>query len=78
MAQILKLFLSTFYIVLSYFVWLKCFCDVGVMACTLKPLKIGTDRFERTVLTQIRLNDQFAQGLHRLPFHLHYLDALLQ
>ena len=38
-----------------------------------------TDRSEQTVQTQIRLllEEQSDQGLHCLPFRLHFLDILL-
>ena len=47
---------------------------------TVKILCIGTDRSHQTVQTKIRLllKKQSDQGLRCLPFHQHFLDALMQ
>ena len=47
---------------------------------TVQILCIGTDRFQQTVETKIRLllKKQSDQGLRCLPFHQHLLDALIQ
>ena len=47
---------------------------------TVQILCIGTDRSQQTVQTKIRLllKKQSDQGLRCLPFHQHFLDALMQ
>ena len=47
---------------------------------TVQILCIGTDRCQQTVQTKIRLllKKQSDQGLRRLPFHQHLLDAFVQ
>ena len=47
---------------------------------TVQILCIETDRSEQTVQTKIRLllKKQSDQGLRCLPFHQHFLDALMQ
>ena len=46
---------------------------------TVQILCIGTDRSHQTVQTKIRLllKKQSDQGLRCLPFHQHFLDALM-
>ena len=50
-----------------------------MMLYILKSFSIGTDRFEQTMQTQIRLlpKEQPRQGLFCLPFHLHHLELFL-
>ena len=45
---------------------------------TIMFLSFRTDRSRQTVMTQIRLllEEQSDQGLHCLPFCLHWLDAI--
>ena len=47
---------------------------------TVQILCIGTDRSQQTAQTKIRLllKKKSDQGLRRLPFHPHLLDALMQ
>ena len=47
-------------------------------SCTVMILSFRTDMPGQTVQTKIRLlQEQSDQGLHCLPFRLHYLDSLL-
>ena len=52
----------------------------SIRKLTVQILCIGTDRFQQTVQTKIRLllKKQSDQGLRCLPFHQHLLDALMQ
>ena len=63
-------------IILSYILY----WSVVRMTNTVKILCIGTDRFQQTVQTKIRLllKMQSDQGLHCLPLHQLLLDALMQ
>ena len=68
-----------FRIITAIFSVVQSFLIFMVSTCTVMFLNFWTDKSEQTVKTQIRLHleEQFDQGVHCFPFHLHRLDALI-